>query len=140
MIEAVGVGLLLITGSLYGWQYVYVLRLNQKLDQSDALFQKFFDLSLIALATYKPWIKVSDRLCEMMGYLRSEIMELNWEILDYPDDLSANFKLFEGAASGTESTAYTMDRSGLAFLNNRDWLYKWTPTLVMLPPLLATVH
>jgi len=76
----------------------------------------------------------------MMGYLRSEIMELNWEILDYPDDLSANFKLFEGAASGTESTAYTMDRSGLAFLNSRDWLYKWTPTLVMLPPLLATVH
>ena len=40
----------------------------------------------------------------MMGYLRSEIMELNWEILDHPDDLSANFKLFEGAASGTEST------------------------------------
>ena len=38
MIEAVGVGLLLIAGSLLGWQYVYVLRLNQKLNQSDALF------------------------------------------------------------------------------------------------------
>jgi PAS domain S-box-containing protein len=74
-----------------------------KLAESEARFKKYFELGLVGMAIETPagdWVAVNDRLCEMFGYSREELMKKHWLELTHPDDLAKDKELFESLIRG----------------------------------------
>jgi PAS domain S-box-containing protein len=77
----------------------------------DALVS-YFDRGLIGMAVTgldKRWLEVNDRLCEILGRSREELLRSNWAELTHPDDLQPNLRLFDQLRSG-EIEQFTMDK------------------------------
>lgn len=75
--------------------------------------QLYFDLPFIGMAVTSPrtkqWLRVNDRLCEILGYPREELTLKSWADLTHPDDLDADVAEFEKVMHG-ESEGYKMDK------------------------------
>ncbi len=77
------------------------------------LIQLFYKLPFIGMSITDPHtrrrIKVNDKLCEILGYSREELLRHHWEDLTHPDDLEdarADFdRVLQGGADG-----YTRER------------------------------
>ncbi len=81
--------------------------------QAEERFRHYFDLPLVGSAIYAPdkrWIEVNDKLCDLFGYTRDELMALTWVDITHPDDIAENLRLFNRALSGEGDDAYTMDK------------------------------
>jgi diguanylate cyclase (GGDEF)-like protein/PAS domain S-box-containing protein len=78
----------------------------------EELYHNYFSLGLIGMAVTsleKGWIDVNDKLCEILGYTRDELMNLSWADITYPDDLEADVAEFERVLAG-EIEGYSMDK------------------------------
>jgi PAS domain S-box-containing protein len=79
---------------------------------SDERFRRYFDLGLVGMVSTAPdksFLDVNDRLCEMLGYERSELMRTTWAELTHPADLSIDLTYFNAVLAG-ESEHYTIDK------------------------------
>ena len=83
------------------------------LRQGEDMLQLFLELPFLGLALTSPesktWLYVNDRLCEMLGYSRSELLSKTWAELTHPDDLQADVAEFDRVMRA-ESDGYTMDK------------------------------
>ncbi len=81
--------------------------------EKDRLLRFFFDLPLVGMtilaADSMRWLHFNDRLCEILGYSRDEMLELNWPRLTYPDDLAADGMHFDRLRRG-ESDGFRADK------------------------------
>lgn len=81
--------------------------------QSDSHLRQFYDLPFIGIAfsspTNKHWLKVNDRLCDILGYSRTELTTMSWADMTVADDLPANLAEFERVMRG-ESDGYALDK------------------------------
>jgi len=71
---------------------------EETLRASETRFRGYFELPLIGIALTgadKRWWEVNDRLCEMLGYRRSQLLRLSWAELTHTDDLAAEVARFE---------------------------------------------
>jgi PAS domain S-box-containing protein len=54
---------------------------------------RFYELPFIGMAMTDPttrrWLQVNDRLCEILGYPREQLLSLSWVEITHPDDLRA---------------------------------------------------
>jgi PAS domain S-box-containing protein len=60
------------------------------LAQSERSFRATFEQAAVGMARMAPdgrWLQVNQRLCEMVGYTRDELLALNLQDITYPDDL-----------------------------------------------------
>jgi PAS domain S-box-containing protein len=57
----------------------------------------------------KGLIEVNDKICEILGYERTELLRLTWEELTHPDDLATDIANFERVLAG-ESDGYSLDK------------------------------
>ena len=76
---------------------------EETLRKSDERMRHFFEHQTVGMAITSPdkrWLEVNDRLCQMLGYTREELMQLTWEQLTHPDDREDNSTLFEKLLSG----------------------------------------
>ncbi len=65
--------------------------------RSEAHFRSYFELPLFGIAITsleKGFIDVNDRLCEILGYSRDELLHTDWAQLTHPDDLEADVREF----------------------------------------------
>ncbi|MBK8046783.1 MAG: PAS domain S-box protein [Anaerolineales bacterium] len=72
----------------------------------------YFHLSGAGICVTSPdkgWVEVNDRLCQMLGYAREELMGLTWAELTHPDDLNADLALFHQVLAG-ERNDYELDK------------------------------
>ncbi len=94
-------------------QRAYRLERLSQSDERDRLLTLFFDLPFVGMAITSPatkrWLHVNDRLCEILGYAREELMELTWAALTHPEDLDADVAEFEHVLKGA-SDGYQMDK------------------------------
>ena len=77
-------------------------RTEETLRASEARFRSYFELPLVGIALTGPdkrWWEVNDRLCELLGYRRSQLLRLSWAELTYPEDLAADLAHFERVMS-----------------------------------------
>ena len=81
--------------------------------RAEEQFRSYFDLRLVGSAIFAPdkrWIEVNDKLCDLFGYTRDELMRLTWVDLTHPDDLAENLRLFDRLLAGDGDDAYMVDK------------------------------
>ena len=76
---------------------------NRELAESEEQFRSIFELGLIGMAICSPengWLLANDRLCEMLGYSREELLTKTWVELTHPDDLDSEMQLYQQILAG----------------------------------------
>ncbi len=82
------------------------------LRKSEERVQRYFDLGLIGMAITSPnkeILEVNDKICEILGYKRSELLQTTWSKLTYPDDLPMDVAQFDRVMAG-EIDSYSLDK------------------------------
>ncbi len=91
---------------------VYLME-TTALRQGEGLLQLFFDLPFIGMATSSPetkrWLRCNDRLCEILGLPREQLLRKTWAELTHPEDLPSDLANFDQVMRG-ETDGYTMDK------------------------------
>jgi PAS domain S-box-containing protein len=85
---------------------------EEALRESEKRFRSYFELGLIGMAITSPakeFIEVNDKICEILGYERGELMRMTWGELTNPDDLAADLANYERVLTG-EIDGYSMDK------------------------------
>ena len=89
-----------------------VATLEAATTQNGGRFYKYFHQDLIGMAAVTldgKWLDLNDRLCEILGYPREELVRKTWIELTHPDDLTQATDHFRRLASG-DVDHYTLDR------------------------------
>lgn len=82
------------------------------LQSSEEYYRRYFNQALIGMAVTnaeRRWLNVNDRLCEMLGYSREEMLSQTWASMTHPDDLNANMTMFRRAETG-ELDNYALEK------------------------------
>ena len=75
-------------------------------------FRSYFALPLVGIAITSPekgWLEVNDKLCDILGYSRQQLMSMNWAELTHPDDLASDVEQFNRLLMG-EIQGYCLDK------------------------------
>jgi PAS domain S-box-containing protein len=70
---------------------------EERLRVSEERFRSYFELGLIGMAMTSPSkgiLEVNDKICEILGYGRSELLRMSWVEITHPDDRPADFAQF----------------------------------------------
>jgi PAS domain S-box-containing protein len=87
-------------------------RVEESLRQSETILRSYFDLPMIGIAITSPekgWLEVNDKLCDILGYERNELMQMTWVDVTYPEDLPADLEQFNQLSAGT-TEGYSLDK------------------------------
>ena len=85
---------------------------DEALRKSEERFRSYFEIGLIGMAITSPakgLIEVNERLGEILGYSREELMQTSWDKLTHPDDLALDVNNFNRVMTG-EYDGYTIDK------------------------------
>lgn len=103
---------------------VLVLEENERrLKESEERFRLAFEAAAVGIAHVSPggrWIRVNDKLCEILGYGREELLSLTFQDITHPDDLDADLEHVEGMLRGEIST-YSMEKRYIRKDRSRIW-------------------
>ena len=76
---------------------------KQRLEDSEAQFRTTFEQTAMGcahLATSGEWLRVNQKLCDIVGYSREELLTMTFQDITYPDDLAEDLahvaKLLKG--------------------------------------------
>ncbi|MFZ4774081.1 MAG: PAS domain S-box protein [Terrimicrobiaceae bacterium] len=97
---------------------------EEELRKREARFRSYFEMPLhgnCVTSIEKGWIDVNDRLCEMLGYTREEIVLKTWDEMTHPDDLAADVKQFDRVLAG-EIEQYKLEKRFI----RKDGTFVWT--------------
>jgi diguanylate cyclase (GGDEF)-like protein/PAS domain S-box-containing protein len=81
-------------------------------ERGEQRFRDYFQLQSIGMAIAGPdkhWIEVNDKLCDLLGYTREELLNVTWMALTHPDDLARNLGLFAQAMCG-DINGYSLEK------------------------------
>ena len=82
--------------------------------EKDRLLRFFFDLPFVGMTILSTdnlcWLRFNDRLCEILGYARDELVDLTWTQLTHRDDLAADSSQFQRVLSGATNGFQTDKR------------------------------
>ncbi len=99
-------------------------RTTDALRQSEARFRKYFQTPVAGIAIVSPtfeWIDVNDRLCEMSGYSREELLRISWKDLALPEDMPEAMERFSQIITG-KIDGYAVDKRHI----RKDGSIVWT--------------
>ncbi|WP_310566802.1 PAS domain-containing protein [Hydrogenophaga sp.] len=75
--------------------------------QQAELLRMFYELPFLGMAisspTDKRWLQVNDRLCEILGYAREELLRMSWAEMTPLGDLERNVALFDELIAGVHN-------------------------------------
>lgn len=82
------------------------------IEENERRFRNYFELPLVGRAVTSPekgWLEVNQKLCDMLGYTREELIHKTWEEVTYPEDLAPDLKQFNRVLAG-EIDDYTLEK------------------------------
>ena len=80
--------------------------------RSEREFQNYFEsgsTGMSVTASDTKFIQVNEKLCQMLGYTKEELLKMTWIDLTFPDDVEQNTELFNKALNG-EIHKYQIDK------------------------------
>ena len=87
-------------------------KIEEALRESEERFRRYFELGLIGMAITSPdkgCLEVNDELCRILGYERSELLQMTWPEITHPDDLAAGVAQFDRVLAG-QIDGYSLDK------------------------------
>ena len=67
--------------------------------ERDRLLERFYDLPFVGMgiisAGSRLWTQANDRLCEILGYTRTELLQRTYNQITHPDDVVADLEYYE---------------------------------------------
>ncbi len=85
---------------------------EEALRKSDARFRSYFNLPLVGIAIMnreKCWVEANDRICDILGYSRQELLHTAWSELTHPEDLAVAQEQFNKVLDG-QLDSYTLEK------------------------------
>jgi two-component system, NarL family, sensor histidine kinase UhpB len=78
-------------------------RAEETIRKSEERFRGYFEQGLMGMAVSradKRWVEINDRLCEILGYSREELLQKKFTDFICPDDLEASDKFYRRLMAG----------------------------------------
>ncbi|HET6350615.1 MAG TPA: PAS domain S-box protein [Coriobacteriia bacterium] len=88
------------------------LRSQEDLRASEKRFRSTFDLAPVGIANQAldgQWLRVNQRMCEIVGRDRQTLLELSFRDVTHPDDYAEDERLFNALVAG-EIPSYAMEK------------------------------
>ncbi len=85
---------------------------SQALADSEARFRATFENAAVGMALIGPdgnWLRVNQKVCDIVGYTPDELMQLTFQDLTHPDDLDIDLELLQDAVEGRRDN-YSMEK------------------------------
>lgn len=85
---------------------------NVKLRQLEASFRATFEQAAVGIAHVAPdghWLRVNQKLCDIVGYPREALLKLTYQDLTWPEDLEPDNPLASEVLAGTRQT-FTVEK------------------------------
>ena len=97
---------------------------NAALRESEERFRATFDQAAVGIARVAldgAWLEVNQRLCDIVGYTREELLAKTFQDITYPDDLEIDLRLARQLLAG-ERQAYSLEKRYLRQSGNVVWV------------------
>ena len=88
------------------------MRAEQALRESEERFRATFDQAAVGVAHISldgSWLRVNQKLCEIVGYSREELLERTFQDITHPDDMKADLEHLGRLQTG-EISRYSMEK------------------------------
>ena len=85
---------------------------KQQLEDSESQFRTTFEQAAMGcahVAISGEWLRVNQKLCDIVGYSREELLETTFQHITHPDDLAADLALVNGLLAGTTEN-YSLEK------------------------------
>ncbi len=85
---------------------------QEDLRRSEERFRATFEQAAVGIAHVGfggEWLRVNQKLCDIVGYTREELLERTFQDLTHPDDLQSDLDLFVSLIAG-EIPTYSMEK------------------------------
>ena len=109
------------------------------LRQSEALYEATFNHAPVGIAhadTAGRWLRVNDRICEILGYARDELLQSSFEGVTHPDDVADDAAKLRQLLSG-ELAIYSREKRCLRKNGTVVWVHV---TVSLAPSVQQTGH
>ena len=84
----------------------------EALRESEELFRGTFENAAVGIAHVTPdgrWLRVNDKLCQILGYTREQLLARTFQEITHPDDVDSNLELLKRALAG-EIRTYAIEK------------------------------
>lgn len=102
------------------------LEAEQALRESEEQYREFFELSAVGMSQTDPatgqFVRVNDRMCQITGYSREELLARSFLSLTHPEDREAGWKEFKRMLDG-EIQEYSTEKRYIHKNGNLIWIY-----------------
>lgn len=71
---------------------------TSELEESENKFKSYFEMPISGVAIFDTegrWVEINDRMCEIVGYSREELLGFVWTEATYPDDIKPCISLID---------------------------------------------
>ena len=88
-------------------------KIADELKQSEEKFHSVFEQAAVGIARVSPtgaFLEVNEKLCEILGYSKSELMGKTFQELTHPDDLATSLELVQSLLEGERESFSTEKR------------------------------
>ena len=106
----------LVTGALVLWLSLRALRTQDQLaaavGEREALFRNTFEQAAVGIAHVAPdgrWLRVNQRLCQILGYSEADLRATDFQHLTAPEDLAPDLEQLRRTLAG-EIDGYTLEK------------------------------
>ena len=98
--------------------------MEQALRESEEIYRTTFELAAVGVAHVLPtgrWLRVNKKLCEIVGYSESELLQMTFQQITHPEDLPADLAETEKIVKG-ELQTFSMEKRYIRKDNSHIWV------------------